>query len=37
MAEHPAQGDSHMELKQLYLAQLNREAEATRKAIERVP
>jgi uncharacterized damage-inducible protein DinB len=26
-----------MELKQLYLAQLNREAEASRKAIERVP
>jgi uncharacterized damage-inducible protein DinB len=26
-----------MELKELYLAQLNREAEATRKAIERVP
>jgi uncharacterized damage-inducible protein DinB len=26
-----------MELKKLYLAQLNREAEATRKAVERVP
>src|SRR5215472_4087320 len=30
-------GGFDMELKQLYLAQLDREAKATRKAVERVP
>jgi uncharacterized damage-inducible protein DinB len=37
VADCSAKGESDMELKELYLAQLNREAEATRKAIERVP
>jgi uncharacterized damage-inducible protein DinB len=37
MAVTPAKGEMDMELKELFLAQLEREAEMTRKAIERVP
>lgn len=37
VADVSALGETEMELKQLYMAQLDREAAATRKAIERVP
>src|ERR1700736_3155827 len=33
----PSQGEMDMELKEIFLAQLEREAAATRKAVERVP